>query len=190
MNDGSRMRLGKVAAWFVALVFAVFLALSVRPPGTGVWAQVVVAPPAPLPAPPPAPGAAMSPAPPPGLLPAPGGSPLALASPTPMPRSFQCSCYGPATSVRWMGTVQSQNAFQARQTAVNSCLAYNFNRRPTSAYIAPPRFGFFPTPSPPIGTSETEPGLPTLQAPGVSGFALLSSSRAIDLRLCSLCSCN
>jgi hypothetical protein len=184
------MRLGKVAVWFIVFVFAVFLALSVRQSGTTVWAQVVVAPPAPLPAPPPPPGAVMTPAPPPILVPAPIGSPLAMASPSPTPRSFQCSCYGRGTSVRWMGTVQSQNAFQARQTAVNSCLAYNFNRRPPSSYIAPQRFAFFPTPSPPIGSSQTEPGLPTLQAPGVSGFALLSSSRAVYLQLCSLCSCN
>jgi hypothetical protein len=89
-----------------------------------------------------------------------------------------------------MGQVQAPSYFAARQAAVNSCLAYNFNRRPSSAYVPPSVFHFFPTPSPPTTGGQTQPGLPNLQAPGISGFALLNSPRAAVFRLCSQCTCN
>ncbi len=183
------MRSRRVAIWLTVLVFAGFVTLTVRDRRATVWAQLG-APPAPLPPPPPPPGAVATPAAVPTLAPAPVKPPLALASPTATPRAFQCSCFGSASTVRWMGTVQSQSYFQARQAAVNQCLSYNFNRRPGTAFIPPQRFSFFPTPAPPLGSSESEPGLPNLQAPGLSGFALLTSPRAILLGFCSQCACN
>jgi hypothetical protein len=159
------------------------------------WAQLG-APPAPLPAPPPPPGAAPTAgaAVIPGaasLAPAPGST-AAIAQPTPTPSSriYNCSCYNVGTRVRWIGQVQASSFYAARQNAVNSCVAYNFNRRPSSAFIPPPVFSFFPTPVPPVAASQTEPALPTLQAPGLSGFALLNSPRAVVLAQCGLCSCD
>lgn len=89
-----------------------------------------------------------------------------------------------------MGQVQAPTYFAARQTAVNSCLAYNFNRKPSSSYVPPASLNFFPTPVPPSTGGLTQPGLPTLQAQGISGFALLSSSRATLFRRCAQCTCN
>ncbi len=184
------MRLGRAAIWIIAFGFAGFLALTPRARDARVWAQIG-APPAPLPAPALPPGVVVTPAAIPTLAPIPIKPPVAMASPSPTPRSFQCSCFGPASSVRWMGSVQSQGYFQARQAAVNACLAYNFSRRPGTAYVPPSSFSFFPTPAPPLGSLETEPGLPNLQAPGISGFSLLLSPRgAILLQLCSECACN
>ncbi|HUY27475.1 MAG TPA: hypothetical protein VMV27_08660 [Candidatus Binataceae bacterium] len=184
------MRYGRIVAGLVIATFAMVLISAPHGPGSEVWAQIVNGPPPPLPLPPPAPGAAVSPAALPSLLGV-APSPLAgFATPTPVLHRYQCSCYGPGTSPRWMGNVAGADHFQARQAAVNSCVAYNFNRRPGSAYIPPQRFAFFPTPAPPLGSSEAEPGLPNLTAPGVSGFSLLNSPRAIILRLCSQCACN
>lgn len=174
--------------WLAAL--AGVLAIGALPEFAAVRAQVLGQPLAPLPPPPPPPGAAVTPTPAamPTLAPLGMATPAAQATPT--ARTYQCSCYGPGSIARWMGSVQSSNSFAARQSAVNACLAYNFNRRPGSSFIPPQRFAFFPTPAPPIASAESEPGLPTLQAPGLSGFALLQSPRAILLRLCSVCACN
>jgi hypothetical protein len=179
----------------LAVVLAVaILTLAPAPRRANVWAQLG-APPAPLPAPPQPPGAAptagavAAPAAP-LLAPAPGASAGLAATPAPTPREFYCSCFGAASPTRWMGQVQAPTYFAARQTAVNSCLAYNFNRRPSSAYVPPSVFHFFPTPAPPTTGGQTQPGLPSLQAQGISGFALLSSSRAVIFRLCSQCTCN
>ncbi|MBF6570459.1 MAG: hypothetical protein IVW54_16455 [Candidatus Binataceae bacterium] len=177
------------------LIAALLLTLAPQPDRPLVWAQLG-APPAPLPAPPLPPAAAptagtlAAPAPP-LLAPAPGAS-AALVRPTPGPsnRIFNCSCFGPASPTRWMGQVQASSYFTARENAVNSCIAYNFNRRPSSAFVPPPVFLFFPTPAPPINNGFSEPGLPNLQAPGLSGFGLLNSPRAIVLRLCAECTCN
>lgn len=133
-----------------------------------------------------------------GTLPTPSALPplnlpqiaMATAAPTPAPRVYNCSCNGSASYTRWMGTVNASSYFQARENAVNLCLNFNFNRRPASPFIPPPVFAFFPPPPPPVAASEAEPGLPTLQAPGVSGFALLNSSRAIILSLCQNCACS
>ena len=183
----------RIAALLAVPIILLMLAIF-RPP-TIVWGQQVGQPAAPvLPPPPVPPGAPVQP----GALPRPIGALPALvpapvlspaATPTPAPRSFYCSCFGPASSPRWMGQVQASGYFQARQTAVNQCLAFNFNRRPGTAFIPPARFNFFPTPSPPLAASEAEPGLPALQAPGLSGFALLNSPRSIMLQLCSTCAC-
>jgi len=81
-----------------------------------------------------------------------------------------------------MGKGQAPTYFAARLTAVNSCLAYNFDRWPGSAYVPPNNFHFFPTPSPPSIGGLTQSGLPNLEAPGLSGFALLSSARAGVIR--------
>ncbi|HLH77987.1 MAG TPA: hypothetical protein VKV28_14385 [Candidatus Binataceae bacterium] len=151
----------------------------------------VVAPPA---------GVAVAPAPPAlsGTLPTPSALPpltlpqiaMATAAPTPAPRVYNCSCNGSASYTRWMGTVNASSYFQARENAVNLCLNFNFNRRPASPFIPPPVFAFFPPPPAPVAASEAEPGLPSLQAPGLSGFALLNSSRAIILALCQNCACS
>jgi hypothetical protein len=166
--------------------------------GTEVWAQLG-APPAPLPAPAqppgaaPAPGAASAPGAP-VLAPAPGASGgAAVAQSTPAAssiRTFNCSCFGSGTRTRWIGQVQAQGYFQARQNAVNSCIAYNFNRAPGSAYVPPANFSFFPTPVPPVTASQTEPGLPNLQSQGLSGQALLNSPRSNIISACGLCACN
>jgi hypothetical protein len=115
---------------------------------------------------------------------------MSRPTPTPSARIYNCSCFNTGTRVRWIGQVQASSFYQARQSAVNSCAAYNFNRRPSSAFIPPPQFGFFPTPVPPVSPSQTEPSLPNLQAPGVSGFALLNSPQASVLNQCGLCACN
>ncbi len=176
-------------------VAAVILTLAPGPRRANVWAQLG-APPAPLPAPPQPPGVAPTAgalAPPAAarLAPAPGASAgVLVATAAATPRVFYCSCFGAASPTRWMGEVQAPTYFAARQSAVNSCLAYNFNRRPSSAFVPPTQFHFFPTPAPPSTGGQAQPGLPNLQAPGVSGFALLSSPRAAVLRLCSQCTCN
>jgi len=179
----------------LAVALAAFiLTLAPAPRHASVWAQLG-APPPPLPPPPPPPavapttGAAAAPAAP-SLAPAPGASAAAQATAVPTPRVFYCSCFGAASPTRWMGQVQAATYFAARQTAVNSCLAYNFNRQPTSAFVPPSGFNFFPTPTPPSTGGLTQPGLPSLQAPGISGFALLKSPEASVLRLCSQCTCN
>ena len=181
------MRAGRIAILIGLAALVGVLAMGAFPRFAAVRAQVLGQPLAP---PPPPPGAAVTttPAAMPTLAPLAVPSPAAFA--TPSARTYQCSCYGPGSITRWMGSVQSQNNFAARQSAVNACLAYNFNRRPGSSFIPPQRFAFFPTPAPPIASAQSEPGLPTLQAPGVSGFALLESPRAILLRLCSVCACN
>lgn len=173
----------------------VLLAIAILRPPAVVWGQQVGQPAAPvlppLPVPPGAPvrpGALASPI---GALPALAPAPVLSpsATPTPAERSFYCSCFGSGSSPHWMGQVKASGYFQARQTAVDQCLAFNFNRRPGTAFIPPARFNFFPTPAPPLASSEAEPGLPTLQAPGISGFALLKSPRSIVLQLCSTCAC-
>ena len=189
------MRSIRIIPALAVLAAVAILTLSPAPRRASVWAQLG-APPAPLPAPPQPPGAAptagavAAPAAA-RLAPAPGASAGALlATAAPTPRVFYCSCFGAASPTRWMGQVQAPSYFAARQAAVNSCLAYNFNRRPSSAYVPPSVFHFFPTPAPPSTGGQTQPGLPNLQAPGLSGFALLSSPRAAVLRLCSQCSCD
>jgi hypothetical protein len=189
------MRSIRILPLIALLAAMMILTLSPTPQRASVWAQLG-APPAPLPPPPQPPGAAptagavTAPAAA-RLAPAPGATAGALqATAAPTPRVFYCSCFGTASPTRWMGQVQAQNYFAARQAAVNSCLAYNFNRRPSSAYVPPSVFHFFPTPAPPSTGGQTQPGLPSLQAPGLSGFALLSSPRAAVLRLCSQCSCD
>ncbi|HLH77598.1 MAG TPA: hypothetical protein VKV28_12405 [Candidatus Binataceae bacterium] len=162
-----------------------------------VWAQLG-APPVPLSPPPPPPGAVISPLPAvPAGIPSIGALPplsavagLLTPSPTPTPGGYSCSCYGSAGRTRWVGNVQAAGPFQARQDAVNQCLAYLFDRKPASAFVPPPVFNFFPTPAPPIAASEAEPGLPNLSAPGLSGFALLNSAQGANLGSCEYCVCN
>lgn len=164
---------------------------------TSVWAQLG-APPMPLSPPPPPPGAVVSPLPAvPAGIPSIGGLPplaavpgLLTPSPAPTPAGYTCSCYGSAGRTRWVGSVQAPGPFQARQNAVNQCLAYLFDRKPVSAFVPPPIFNFFPTPAPPIAASEAEPGLPNLSAPGLSGFALLNSAQGANLGSCEYCVCN
>jgi hypothetical protein len=185
-----RLGLGRIAAWLAIITFAAILLATPAGPVREALAQIVNGAPPPLPLPPAPPGAVASPAALPSLLgvaPSPVGG---LSTPTPVVHNYQCSCFGPGTSPRWMGNVIGADHFQARQAAVNACVTYNFNRRPGSAYIPPQRFAFFPTPAPPANSSEAEPGLPNLTAPGVSGFSLLNSPRAIILRLCSQCACD
>jgi len=184
------MRYGRLAAGFAIITFAALLITAPHGPVPEAWAQIVNGAPAPLPLPPAPPGGIASPAALPNLLGVPAAPQPGIVIPTPVIHGYQCSCFGPGTSPRWMGNVKGADHFQARQAAVNACVAYNFNRRPGSAFIPPQRFAFFPTPAPPLGSSEAEPGLPNLTAPGVSGFSLLNSPRAIVLRLCSQCACD
>jgi hypothetical protein len=182
-----------IPALAIAVSVAI-LTLAPAPRRASVWAQLG-APPAPLPPPPQPPGLAPTAgavAPPAAarLAPAPGASVGIAATPVPTPRVFSCSCFGSGSRTRWMGQVQASSYFTARQSAVNSCLAYNFNRRPSSSFVPPQEFHFFPTPTPPTTGGATQPNLPTLQAPGLSGFALLTSPRARLLPLCSQCACN
>ncbi len=58
------------------------------------------------------------------------------ASPTPVSRTFNCSCFGPASGTHWIGQVSSTGYFAARQTATGACLAYNEQKQP-----APPVLG-------------------------------------------------
>jgi hypothetical protein len=195
------MRIARSAAVMLIVTVTVLLVVRGFRGGTLLWAQQIGAPPPPLPPPPLPPGAPATPGvaplggvPPIGALPQlatpPPLRPAPLATPTATPRIFNCSCAGAASSPRWMGPVQASSYFQARQSAVNSCLAFNFNRRPGTAFVPPNIFHFFPTPGPPLAASEAEPGLPNLQAPGLSGFALLNSPRAIVLSFCSTCACD
>ncbi|MHB8384564.1 MAG: hypothetical protein ACYDC3_19770, partial [Candidatus Binataceae bacterium] len=173
------MRYGRIVAGLAIISFLLVLIAAPHGSVPEVSAQIVNGAPPPLPLPPPPPGGVAAPAALPSLLGIPSTPPAALSTPTPVVHNYQCSCFGPASYPRWMGNVMGPDHFQARQAAVNACVAYNFNRRPGSAYIPPARFAFFPTPAPPLGSSEAEPGLPNLVAPGVSGFALLNSPRAI-----------
>ncbi len=205
----------------LTLLGALFGALVIHQPAPkdSAWAQLQgAAPPPPLSAPPPPPGGEVTPGaivpgalpPAPGFLP-PAGVPLTgpspvlgalpplapapalLPAPAPAatPRLFRCACFGPGTYSRWMGHVAASSYFTARENAVNQCIAYNFNRRPVNSFMPPPVFEFFPTPQPPLAAVEAEPGLPQLQAPGVSGFSVFSSpARLRVLRLCSECACN
>lgn len=199
-------RLTRAAA---RLLSTTALAAALLAPGDG-FAQLAGAP-QPTPAPALVPGPVASPAriapaapvslgPPPIVpqLPTPATLPplkfptIVLATPlaTPTPPTYNCSCNGSASYTRWMGTISAPDTFQARESAVNECLAFNFNRRPASPFIAPPVFNFFPVPPPPLAASAAEPGLPNLQAPGLSGFALLNSPRAFVLNLCQNCTCD
>lgn len=199
-------RLARTAA---RLLSATAFAAALLAPGDG-CAQLAGAP-QPTPAPALVPGPVATPAggapaapaslgPPPLVppLPTPAALPplkfptITLATPlaTPTPPAYNCSCNGSASYTRWMGTISAPSVFEARESAVNQCLAFNFNRRPASPFIAPPVFNFFPAPPPPLAASAAEPGLPNLQAPGLSGFALLNSPRAVVLSLCQNCTCD
>ncbi len=175
----------------LTLLGALFGALVIHQPAPkdSAWAQLQgAAPPPPLSAPPLPPGGEVTPGAivPGALPPAPGFLPPAAT-----PRLFRCACFGPGTYSRWMGHVAASSYFTARENAVNQCIAYNFNRRPVNSFMPPPVFEFFPTPQPPLAAVEAEPGLPQLQAPGVSGFSVFSSpARLRVLRLCSECACN
>ena len=199
IDSGRRQRVLHLARLVViGALMAAALLVSVVPARNGsVWAQLG-APPAPLQPPPPPPGAVISPLPAlPGGIPSIGALPplaavagLLTPSPMPTPGGYSCSCYGSAGRTRWVGTVQAAGPFSARQSAVNQCLAYLFDRKPSSAFVPPPVFNFFPTPAPPIAASEAEPGLPNLSAPGLSGFALLNSAQGANLGACEYCVCN
>ncbi len=70
---------------------------------------------------------------PPPQLPAPittavAPSPLAVptlpaAFSTPGPRTFNCTCSGPGTPTRWMGTVSASTNLTAEQSAVGACVS-------------------------------------------------------------------
>ncbi len=53
--------------------------------------------------------------------------PAAVA--TPAPRTFSCSCFGPATATSWTGQVTASGYFAARQAATGACLTYNKRTR-------------------------------------------------------------
>jgi hypothetical protein len=112
-------------------------------------------------------------------------APLPTASPTPALRAFNCSCSGRSLGTNWMGVVDAQGYFAARQSAVSACVAYNVNRAP------PP-----PTQTARTTTSTTVPILSQANVPGAAaqlGSALpgtLSFSTATDLQECSNCVCD
>jgi len=143
------VRILKILVMTSVIASVWILTLGVPRRTGGVWAQLG-APPAPLPAPPAPPGAAPAAggAAIPGsaaLAPAPGSTTLiSHATPTPATRIYNCSCFNTGTRVRWIGQVTATSFFTARQSAVNSCVGYTFNRQPSSAYLPPPQFGFFP----------------------------------------------
>jgi len=186
------VRILKILVMTSVIASVWILTLGVPRRTGGVWAQLG-APPAPLPAPPAPPGAAPAAggAAIPGaaaLAPAPGSTTLiSRATPTPATRIYNCSCFNTGTRVRWIGQVTATSFYTARQSAVNSCVGYTFNRQPSSAYLPPPQFGFFPTPVPPVSASQTEPSAPNLKAPGVSGTTLQNSSAVSN---CGLCACD
>ena len=116
-----------------AQVGVVVLSLTL---GSASVSRAQLPPPNPLVAPVPAPSA-------PAPLPAPvqpeGLPSLAVvpsppaALPTPVARTFNCSCFGPATGTSWAGQVSASGYFAARQAATGACLTYN-----KSKHIAPP----------------------------------------------------
>jgi len=129
------MKVLSVVAWVFVLAFGCIL---VSHPGP-VYAQLPT--PNPLIVPPPLP-------PPPPQLPpvaAPQGgipslavvpTPAAAATPTSVSRTFNCSCFGPASPTHWMGTVAAPGYFNAQQAAVSACLAYNQVKEPQPPIVA------------------------------------------------------
>lgn len=59
----------------------------------------------------------------------------AIPTPTPSVQTFNCSCFGPATGTAWMGSITSTSYFNAQQTAVGDCVA--FNERSPSLPVIP-----------------------------------------------------
>ncbi len=181
---GKTMRSVKGIA--IVMLAAIFTVALIWPQGVvSLWAQTGN----PLIAPVPPPAA-------PAQLPAPVTTaiapilatvaPLPTASPTPALRAFNCSCSGRGTNTNWMGVVDAQGYFAARQAAVGACVAYNVNR----------------TPPPPTDTSSaaasasTVPILPQANVPGAAaqlGATLpgtLNFSTATQLQRCSNCVCD
>ena len=90
--------------------------------------------PAPLPSPP----AQLTPIVPPIGIPSLAivPTPAAIATPTSVSRTFNCSCFGPASPTHWMGHVMAPSYFSAQQAAVSACLAYNDTKEPQPPVVA------------------------------------------------------
>ena len=172
-----------IATALLAAIFA--LALGGPRSLASLWAQTA-ANPLLAPVPPPA-APAQLPAPvttaiAPVLVPVPAPPP---ASPTPSVRAFNCSCFGRATGIHWMGQVTAPGYFNARQSAVGACLSYNLRREPQSPFQTLRGSG-----------STKVPILPGADVPGTStrlGQALpgaLNFSSAERLQRCSNCVCD
>jgi hypothetical protein len=108
-------------------------------------------------------------------------------TPTPSLRAFNCSCFGPGTSTRWMGQVSAPSYFAARQAATGACLTYNERKEPPAAVVPTP-------PANPAGPAMALPqGFEGLGAAGSTGAALpggLSISTASALKGCAQCACD
>ena len=192
------MKFLSVVAWVFVLAFGCMLVCH---PGL-VCAQLPT--PNPLIVPPPLP-------PPPPTLPpvaAPQGgipslavvpTPAAAATPTSVSRTFNCSCFGPASPTHWIGTVAAPSYFSARQAAVNACLAYNQVKEPQPPVVAAAGESG-PTAAAPatgVGSLSAVTGLIANQAAVASALSAgqqLPSTVTFfapeQLRACSRCACD
>jgi hypothetical protein len=194
------MKFLSVVAW----VFVLALGCMLVPHPGPVYAQLPTPNPLIVPAPLPPPPPTLPPvAAPQGGIPslAVVPTPAAAASPSSVSRTFNCSCFGPASPTHWMGTVTAPSYFNAQQAAVNACLAYNQLKEPQppivaaagasgpSAAAAPAAAG--------VGSLSAVTGLIANQAAvasALSGGQQLPSTVTFyapeQLRACSRCACD
>lgn len=187
-GENQPMRLLKVFAT-LAIVLTFILVAGFGRRGDRVWAQLPT--PNPLVAPRPLPSAPAQLAAPvlpegvPSLMPV---APVATPTPAPSLRVFNCSCFGGGVGTHWMGRVQAQSYFAARQGAVSACISYNEKIRPQSPFMPPRSTSSFASSLPPL-----PPGSEPLDLAGSQGEQLpggVTITNQAQVQMCSKCTCD
>jgi hypothetical protein len=111
-------------------------------------------------------------------------TPAAIATTTTL-RTFNCSCFGPGNGTRWVGRISATGYFAARQSATSTCLSYNEQKQPASAYNYARSFpGAISSPA--LAGANLPPDAAVAQVlPGTLNF-----STSAQLQECSRCTCN
>jgi len=190
------MKIPSTVAWFPVVIAWSVLIFHPRPVCAQLPAPNPLIVPAPLPSPP-APLPPVGPQqgiPPLAVVPPPAG----LATPVSALRTFNCSCFGPASPTHWMGRVTAPGYFAAQQTAVSTCLSYNENKQPQPPRVAGQSSGTGPASNTSIGTQlGALTGLVANQGAVASALSAgqqlpptVTFFAAQQLRACSRCACN
>lgn len=100
-------------------------------------------------------------------------------------RAFNCSCFGPGSGTHWMGQISAAGYFAARQSATRTCLSFNRQKQPASAFNYTNSFaGAALTPR--LAGANLPANAAAVQVlPGTLNF-----STAAQLQMCSQCTCN
>jgi hypothetical protein len=111
-------------------------------------------------------------------------TPAAVATATGL-RAFNCSCFGPGSGTHWMGQISAAGYFAARQSATKTCLAYNQQKQPASAYNYASSFAGDAL-APKLAGANLPANAAAVQTlPGTLNF-----STAAQLQMCSQCTCD